>query len=62
MKKIQTSKAAQSLLTFQKIYIDKANNLKQIDGYFEQDLRHIIDQNVMKVENDSGVNKELSDI
>lgn len=28
MKKIQTSKAAQSLLTFQKMYINKARNLK----------------------------------
>ena len=28
MKKIQTSKAAQSLLNYQKMYIDKAKNLK----------------------------------
>ena len=62
MKKIQTSKAAQSLLTFQKTYIDKAKNLREIDGYFQQELRQIIDGNVMKLQNVSGANKQLSDL
>ena len=62
MKRIQTSKAAQSLLNYQKMYVDKAKNLKEIDGYFEQKIRKLIDQSSVKLESDSEVTKELSDM
>lgn len=62
MKRIQTTKAAQSILTYQKEIIHISHQYGQIDGPFYKLLNNAIDSAVASLENDSETKQAMKDI
>jgi hypothetical protein len=62
MKRIQTTKAAQSILTFEKEIVDHSYQYGQINDTFHKEVMSIVEQCVTNLEKDSDFKEEMSEI